>query len=25
VLAAGAVGVWLLLRNAETDTPKTVA
>jgi MFS family permease len=24
VLAAGAVGVWLLLRNAETDTPTTV-
>ena len=25
VLAAGAAGVWLLLRNAESDTPKTVA
>ena len=24
VLAAGAVGVWLLLRNAESDTPTTV-
>ena len=24
VLAAGAVGVWLLLRHAETDTPETV-
>jgi hypothetical protein len=24
VLAAGAAGVWLLLRNAETDTPTTV-
>jgi MFS family permease len=24
VLAAGAVGVWLLLRHAETDTPTTV-